>query len=81
MPAKQIDDLPSEVREQLPQGAQQIFLAAFNSAHHDGLSEEGATRVAWNSVERGYEKGADGKWQLKPQVSNITNKAVQSGGN
>jgi ChaB len=31
-------------------------MAAFNSAQKDGLSEEGATKVAWNSVKQGYEQ-------------------------
>lgn len=74
-------DLPSEVQEQLPQGAQNIFRTAFNSAQEDGLSEEAARNVAWNSVKKEYEQGSDGKWQHKPDVSNITNKAVPSGGN
>ncbi len=81
MPYSQVSDLPSEVQEQLPQGAQQIFMAAFNSAQHDGMSEQGALNVAWNSVKRGYEPGPDGKWQLIPQVSNSQNKGVNAGGN
>ena len=81
MPYSKLDDLPSDIREKLPQGAQQIFMAAFNSAQSDGLSEDGATNVAWNSVKRGYEQGSDGQWQLIPQVSNATNKGVTTGGN
>ncbi|MDP8962595.1 MAG: ChaB family protein [Cyanobacteriota bacterium] len=81
MPYTKLDDLPSEIKEKLPQGAQQIFMAAFNSAQQDGLSEEGAQKVAWNSVKRGYEEGSDGQWQLIPQESNSTRKSVTSGGN
>lgn len=80
MQTEQMNDMPSEVNE-MPQGAQNIFKAAFKSAQEDGMSQQGAMEVAWNSVKRGYEKGADGKWQLIPQVSNQTNKSVQSGGN
>jgi len=49
MPEQQFDTLPSEAQE-LPLGAQHIFQAAFKSASEDGMSEDAATRVAWNSV-------------------------------
>lgn len=78
---KQISDFPAEIKEQLPEGAQNIFLAAFNSAQEDGMDEQAATNLAWNSVKRGYEQGSDGSWQLIPQESNQQHKAVQSGGN
>ncbi|MEG4944171.1 ChaB family protein [Microcoleus sp. F4-D5] len=42
MPEQQFDTLPSEAQE-LPQGAQQIFQAAFKSASEDGMSADGAT--------------------------------------
>ena len=80
MPEPQLDYLPSEARE-LPKGAQNIFQAAFKSATEDGMSEEAATRVAWNSVNTEYIKGADGSWQHKPDDTNQTRKSVQSGGN
>jgi cation transport regulator len=73
-------DLPSEVKEQLPEGAQNIFLAAFKSAQEDGMSEEAARNVAWNSVKNSYEQGEDGKWQHKPDATN-SRSGVQSGGN
>lgn len=81
MPDKQLNDLPSEVREQLPEGAQQIFLAALNSAQEEGMDEQAAIKVAWNSVKNGYEQGDDGKWHRTPDASNSTNKGVTSGGN
>jgi cation transport regulator len=80
MPDIQVD-LPSEVKEQLPEGAQNIFRAAYKSSQEDGLSEEAARKVAWNSVKSQYEQGSDGKWQHKPDVSNANYKAVPSGGN
>ncbi len=73
-------DLPSEVKEQLPEGAQNIFMAAFKSAQEDGMSEEAARNVAWNSVKNSYEQGEDGKWHHKPDVTN-SHAGVQSGGN
>ncbi|HAG82144.1 MAG TPA: cation transport regulator ChaB [Cyanobacteria bacterium UBA12227] len=67
MPYQTIDELPSDVKEKLPQGAQQIFFAAYQSASSDGLSEEGAYQVAWNSVKNSYEEGNDGQWHHKPE--------------
>ncbi len=81
MPYSKIDELPQELQQQLPQEAQQIFVAAFNAAQHDGLSEDGAREVAWNSVKNSYKEGADGKWQIKGDDTAIHNKAVTSGGN
>jgi cation transport regulator len=81
MPAKQLDEFPAEVREQLADGSQQIFMAAFNSASENGMDEDAAMRVAWNTVEHDYQKGEDGKWHRRPQQNNIHNKATTSGGN
>lgn len=60
-----LETLPQDIKEYLPQGAQQIFLAAFNSAESDGLSQEGATQVAWNSVRSEYNQSHNGKWVHK----------------
>ncbi|MBZ8179572.1 cation transport regulator ChaB [Oscillatoria salina IIICB1] len=40
-------------------------MAAFNSASSDGMSEESAREVAWNSVKNSYERGEDGQWHHK----------------
>jgi cation transport regulator len=79
MPSDQIN-LPAEAQE-LPEHAQNLFRAAFKSAHEDGMTEQGATEVAWNSVKKGYEKGPDGQWHIIPQETNVHNKSVVSGGN
>ena len=76
-----INELPVEIREQLPEHAQQIFVAALNAAQSNGSNEEGAREIAWNSVKNEYEPGSDGKWQRKPEDTAIHNKAVVSGGN
>lgn len=81
MPEQQLNDLPSEVKEKLPSEAQQMFHAAFSSAKEDGVSEEAALQIGWNSVKQKYEQGEDGNWHFKPEDSNIHNKSVQSGGN
>jgi cation transport regulator len=73
--------LTEEIKAELPQEAQQIFAAAFKAAQSDGMSEEGARQVAWNSVKNQYEKGSDGKWHAKGEVTAQHHKAVTSGGN
>jgi cation transport regulator len=77
----QIDELPEDIKQTLPEHAQQIFVAAFNAAQGNGFSEDGAVGVAWNSVRNEYEEGNDGKWHRKPEDSAIHYKAVTSGGN
>jgi cation transport regulator len=66
MPYKQLSDLPDTVRTHLPEHAQEIYRAAFNSAweqydqpeeRREGRSrEETAHAVAWNAVEQKYAK-------------------------
>ena len=79
MPYSKLEELPTEIKEQLPEHAQQIFMAAFNSAQSDGMSEEGALSVGWNSVKAKYEQGVDGKWQRQPEETKDT-KAITSSG-
>jgi cation transport regulator len=67
MAYENIEQLPEEVKSQLPRGAQQIFLAAFNSASSDGLSESNASQLAWNSVKTQYKQGSEGHWQTIPE--------------
>ena len=67
MPYSSIQELPESVREHLPEHAQEIFRAAFNSAwdeyNHD---EERAFRVAWAAVKHQYEKDdKTGMWRAK----------------
>ena len=76
MPYKQMDELPESVRKHLPEHAQAIYQAAFNSAwdqydtpseRREGRSrEETAHAVAWSAVEHEYEKDErTGEWQVK----------------
>jgi cation transport regulator len=76
-----VEDLPAEITEKLPQHGQQIFLAAFNAAQSDGMSEEAAKSVAWNSVSQEYEQREDGKWYQKPEDPAVHNTPTVSGGN
>lgn len=73
MPYDKISELPASVRDNLPQHAQEIYRAAFNSAwdqyadpkdRRGGDSrEEVAHKVAWSAVKAEYEKGQDDVWQ------------------
>lgn len=72
MPYASLQDLPDPVRNVLPHHAQEIYLAAFNSAWDgyadpddrdgDDSREEVAHKVAWAAVKRTYAKDADGRW-------------------
>lgn len=78
--AQQSGNLPAGASE-LPEGAQHVFKAAFDSAQRDGLGEEAATQVAWTTVKHDYRQAEDGSWHFKPEETNIHNKAIPSGGN
>lgn len=76
MPYRKVSDLPSSVRDHLPKHAQEIYLAAFNSAWEqyadpeerrgDDTREEVAHKVAWAAVKNEYEKDeASGDWKKK----------------
>jgi cation transport regulator len=74
MPYKTLSALPESIRQHLPRHAQEIYLAAFNSAWEEyrnadqrrgqASREEVAHKVAWAAVKQQYEKKAD-KWQRK----------------
>ncbi len=74
MPYRTINDLPESVRDNVPEHAQEIYLAAFNSAWEqydqpserrgDDTREETAHQVAWAAVKRKYQKDEkSGKWR------------------
>jgi cation transport regulator len=76
MPYKQLTDLPDSVRDNLPKHAQEIYLAAFNSAwdqydqpserRGDDTREETSHKVAWAAVKNDYEKDEKtGDWKKK----------------
>lgn len=62
---EQSTELPSEVTDKLMDGADQVFLAAFQNSQQDGLSREAALQVAWSSVKQGFERHEDGSWHRK----------------
>ena len=66
MPYKNLSELPEEVRTNLPQYAQNIYLNAYNSAwkeykeprrgHSFRTREQVAQKVAWWAVENNFDK-------------------------
>jgi cation transport regulator len=74
MPYNEMKELPESVKSVLPEHAQKIYLAAFNSAWEEysdpgdrqgeASREETAHKVAWSAVKQKYEK-VDGEWQSK----------------
>lgn len=75
MPYATKADLPENVRNVLPEGAQDIYKEAYNSAYEqykdpedrkgDADQEEVAHRVAWSAVKNKYEKSDSGDWVEK----------------
>ena len=76
MPYDKITDLPESVKSNLPKGAQEIFLAAYNNAWEqyknpskrksDSSREETAIKVAWSAVKNKYTKNkTSGNWEKK----------------
>jgi cation transport regulator len=69
-------DLPKQVRDNLPEEAQDIYRKAYNSAWEqykdpedrrgDASREETSHKVAWNAVKKEYKKDdKSGKWKKK----------------
>jgi len=75
MPYSKTNDLPSSVKNNLPEHAQHIYLKAFNNAWDEYANpserrqkgeshEEVSHRVAWAAVKKEYEKEGD-RWVKK----------------
>ena len=72
MPYERLSALPESVTNVLPKHAQEIYLAAFNSAwdqyddpeerEGDASREETSHKVAWAAVKKSYRKNDDGRW-------------------
>ncbi len=79
MPYKKIDELPKQVRYNLPRKAQKIFIEAFNSAWEQYKNpdkrqgteslEQVANKVAWSAVKKKYDKDpVSGNWRKKEEI-------------
>jgi cation transport regulator len=70
LPYLSVEDLPAPIQAHLPLHAQEIYLAAFNSAWTQYADrgperrESTAHRVAWAAVKHKYEK-SDDRWILR----------------
>lgn len=72
MPYRTRTDLPTDIQNNLPEHAQDIFRAAYNSAweeykdhadrKNDNSLEGTANAVAWSAVKKEYHKRKDGRW-------------------
>ena len=71
MPYGANQDLPSALRNHLPEHAQEIYREAFNRAYKahadDPRREEAAHRIAWAAVKRSYVK-TDDEWVRREEV-------------
>jgi len=76
MPYDKLSELPDNVRNNLPEHAQEIYRSAYNSAwdqyddpedrRDDASREETAHRVAWAAVKQKYRKDDEtGNWVRK----------------
>ena len=54
MPYDKLSELPDSVKDNLPKHAQEIFLAAFNSASKQYDDESRWFATAWAAVENSY---------------------------
>jgi cation transport regulator len=77
MPFNTVDELPCELRRDLPRHAQELYVKAYNDAwekYEDpnrrlggGSREEIAQKVAWEEVEKEYVRDENGNWRrLEP---------------
>lgn len=78
MPYGTLDALPDSVKSVLPKRAQEIFLAAYNTAYSDTCKNRSdrevcSNRIAWSAVKRQFEKEPDGHWKALPQKRQKTN--------
>ena len=59
-----IHQLPREIKAELPEEAQEIFIKYFNIACDKGLPRSGCFRYAWTMVRNhGYRKDQAGMWR------------------
>ena len=58
------DNMPDTIKN-IPEGAQKLFIAAFNATLDDGATEDEARQAGWGAVKNEYEKNADGDWVQK----------------
>jgi cation transport regulator ChaB len=70
MPYSTLSDLPDYVKESLPEEAQHVWRAAFNSAF-DKHGEEKAFPIAWAAVKNAGWTKTNGEWIKESNVNKI----------
>lgn len=60
---------PPDWLKSLPQGAIKLGVNAFNAVIDDGGAEEKARKAAWAAIKAKYERGNQGQWRAKTDVS------------
>lgn len=55
-------DLPSFLKNNLPEHAQDVYRQVFNVAYEDYKNQVTAHKIAWGAVEKRYYKNKDGTW-------------------
>jgi len=72
MPYKTLSELPPPVKDNLPTHAEEIYMAAYNSAWEQHGKENNAeiicNSIAWAAVKKAYKKNTEGKWVAKEAV-------------
>ena len=61
-------DNPPDAIKGIPKHAQEIYIAAFNSAFEEYKDEGKAAATAWAAVKTKYEQDADGNWKAKESL-------------
>jgi cation transport regulator len=74
------ENLPQDVKDALPEEAQGLYIAAYNSFLDNSGDEEAAKNVAWHTIERNehYKRGEDGKWHRLPDMSAVPRGGVST---
>lgn len=60
------ESLPEDIKSVLPEEAQGIFVAAYNSFLENGHDEAAAREVAWQTINNSsrFARGEDGKYTI-----------------
>jgi len=72
MPYSSVSDLPKSVKDNLPAGAQKIWMDAYNRAHKkkdDFPDAASRAQYAWGAVKKVYKKNDKGNWVKKKKMS------------
>lgn len=68
MPYESTKDLPGNLRERLPAGAEKAYASALNSAKSKGWDESRSHSYAWGAVKKNYRKSGD-NWVKKAMAN------------